>query len=838
MSNSELRRWWWILTFVFACAGIGHPGAPFDEDDDFGEIDVPSLPDGVTPAWQGEPDRDTPWTEPGELPRLLAPDGAALPLRNTEVEANVRGHVADVVVTQRFVNDRDAPIEVVYTFPLPENAAVWALRMRIGDRVIEGEIRTREQARQLYEAASAAGHTAALLEQERPNVFTQSIANVDGGAEIEVEVHYLQTLSFDAGSYEFVFPMVVAPRYLPGVPSAGVPSGTGMAPDTDRVPDASRVSPPLAGPGVRTGQDIAIAVDIEAGGEIESFAATTHAIVADHDGARLEVDLARADELPNRDFVLRWRPAGDHVRSTLFVGPTDAAGNGYFELLVIPPALDVDHMIGRREFVFVLDISGSMSGEPLALEKRLLGGALAALRPVDTFDVVTFESGVQRLFTAPQPANEARLAEALAFVSGLRAGGGTELQAGVTAALGDTVGAGRNRYVVFMTDGQIGDEDAIFAAAYRLVERQAAQHRVARVFAVGVGPSTNRHLIAGLARAGAGVPMTVVGRDDPRRALTRIQRVVDAAILTDLEIDWAGADVDVDAMFPSEVPALFATHAVVVHGRYRGAMPQRGVVLRARAGKRKVEVPVRVVSSAEGDATLGRLWARAQIAEIEADMWGDDQPGAIARIEALGLEHHLVTPYTSLIAIDRTRVVAESATTIVQPSHQPEGTIVTGVGVSLAGATATEAKYSLAGANLDSARFARMPTSHARSYAMVPVQEYLSGDRSSGSWRDAEPSLSVAHVGGGDRPTRARVRRALRPRRSALRQCLRTQDGRAGLDVDLHVVLRRGVAPQVTLDDSRLPVDVQLCVVGVIGRADWRTVVDGSYRVRLRWSGP
>ncbi|HET6583560.1 MAG TPA: VIT domain-containing protein, partial [Nannocystaceae bacterium] len=662
-----------------ASSGMGQGlDEPALDEELVGDVVAPPAPRGTRLAWDGPPDESEPWTEAGEIPRLLASDGSSLPLRLTDVHADVRGHIADVVVTQRFVNDRDAPIEVVYTFPLPENAAVTDMRMVIGERVIESEVRKRDEARKAYMEAREDGYTAALLEQERPDVFTQSVANIHAGAVIDVEIHYLQTLSFDAGTFELVFPMVVGPRYMPGRKLGGPPSGTGTHADTDRVPDASRISPPVIGPDMRAGDDIAITVDIDAGGPIAEYTAPTHGIDAHDDGGRLHVELARADERPNRDFLLRWRPAPKEVRSTLFVGPPGRSGVGHFELLVVPPAIDVDARVGRREFVFVLDVSGSMMGGPLALEKTLMRKALANLRPVDTFDVVTFESGTRRLFARPQPANAARIDEALRFVDGLHAGGGTEMLAGAQLALGDDVARGRTRYVVFLTDGFIGNEPEIFAAARRLVREQAKAGRVARVFAMGIGSSPNHHLIKGLARAGSGMAMSVSRRDDPERAIARMQHVIDAAILERVEVEWNGARVE--SMFPSKLPDLFASHLLVVHGRYRGTMPSTGIELHARAQGRRVALPVHVVPAREEDRVLSRLWARERVAELEERLWAGDDPSAREGIERIGLQHHLVTQFTSLVAIDRSRRVEQKGTTVVQPTNAPEDVDVEAAG--------------------------------------------------------------------------------------------------------------------------------------------------------------
>jgi Ca-activated chloride channel homolog len=809
------------LVGTLGCAALG--GARIYEREDDGEpaelVFPPRLPDGVSPGWEGPSDdpADAPWTEPGELPQVLAPDGVPLPLRHTDVHADVRGHVADVVVTQTFVNDRTMPIEVVYTFPLPENAAVWDLRMVVGERIIASEVRTRQQATAAYQAARTAGYTAALLEQQRPNVFTQRVANIEGGATIEVEIHYLQTLSFDAGSFELVFPMVVAPRYLPGAPQPG---------GTDRVPDGDAISPPVVPHGLRAGDDIAITVDIDAGGTIEELLAPTYAVREQRDGARTHVELAEHDALPNRDFVLRWRPTAGEVRTSLFVGPPGAGGEGYFELLVLPPTRDVDAELGRRELVFVLDVSGSMSGEPLALEKMLLRQAVADLRPVDTFDVVTFAGAAQRLFERPQPANAARIADALAFVDGLDAAGGTEMLAGVALALDRLPAPGRNRYVVFMTDGDIGDEAQLFAGASAFVRRMTAAHRVARVFAVAVGSSPNRHLTTGLARAGAGISMWIHGREDPSIALAAIERVIDVPVLTDVEIDFAGADVR--DVFPSETPDLFASHVLVVHGRYRGELPSRGVVVRARARGRTVTLPVQVMPTPEHDATLARLWAREQIAELETRTWIARDPVAVRNIEVLGIAHHLVTPYTSLLAIDRSRRANGDAASIVQPTHAPEGVDVVRAGGRryLSAGMSMRFRRSAAGSGSASVEHFQMANSSDSPSVMF-------GPRP----QPFEPSLIITIIRGGERRDRVGMRRWLRAGRVALQRCLVDDDHSDAFRIELRMLVREAkVHAEPRSNGKPLAPELARCIAAALGTST-RDVTDGTYQATLRWSG-
>jgi len=630
-------------------------------------------PEAWSQARIDDPVRDVVYTEPGELPRFEV-EGAALPLRSTAVRAHLRGPVAEVVVTQRFVNDRPTAIEAIYTFPLPENSAVDRMRMVLGERVIEAQIRERKQAQRDYQQARAAGHTAALLEQERPNVFTQSVANIPPGEAIDVEIRYLQTLSYDAGEYEFVFPTVVGPRYIPGA-QTGTQTGTGRLADTDRVPDASRITPPTVGVGQRSGNDLTIEVIAEAGSPITAWAAPAHDVLALAAGERLHVKLAPHDRIPNRDFVLRYRSAGARPAARMFVAPDKDGVGGHFLLVAEPPRLDVDKLVGQRELIFVIDVSGSMRGTPLALAKAAMREALAGVRPVDTFDVFVFSGATGRLFSAPRPATDANLQLAREFVDGLGAGGGTEMGGAVAAALGSPVGAGRHRYVFFLTDGNTGEEEAIARDAHVLVQRQKQAGTRARVFGVGIGSSPNTHLLAQLSRAGDGVPLSIHRPQEVARAVQTFERIIDAPILTDVAVSWDS--LNVDAVYPNTAPDLFASRPLVLHGRYDGELPQRPTLaLRGAVGQQSVTVPITVTPVGERTDVLGGLWARARVDELELIRTTDESYTARALAEkdilSTGLEHHLVTAYTSLIAVDTSRTFKNGAT-IVQPTEIPEG---------------------------------------------------------------------------------------------------------------------------------------------------------------------
>ena len=678
------------LLTALACGpapGLSYPsaeGSPAADLSDFPAEESPPPPIPMA-AWGALPPGSTVivappgsdviiYTDPGDIPHLeVAGEEKRLPLEHTRVRAHLRGFVAEVEVTQTYQNPSDKPIEAVYIFPLPENSAVFSMKMKIGERVVEADIRKRQEARQIYESAKKEGHTAALLEQERPNIFTQSVANIEPGSKIDVVSRYSQDLTYDAGKYEFVFPMVVGPRFMGGAAA---------------VPDAARISPPMMGQGERTGHDIAIEVTMDAGGAIGDIEAPAHAVsIEPAEGGGQRIKLAESRSIPNRDFVLRYRVSGEKPRARLLLSEAGPDG-GYFSLVLHPPRLDVDSFVGQRELIFVVDVSGSMWGVPLELCKRAMREALQKLRPVDTFNIMTFSGSTGLAFPEPRPANSASIREALDFIAEMVAGGGTYMGNAVSAALKPSVAPGRHRYVVFLTDGYVGGEAEIFGGAKSLVASLEARGQRARVFGVGVGSSVNRHLIEGLSRSGKGVATYVGTREDPARAVNTVFRYLDRAVLTSIKPDFG--DAGASDIHPPAIPDLFASHPVIVHGRYKKA-PAGPVVVRAEAGGNPIEIPVEVLrGSGAGSGALGRLWARAKVASLEEELWSGPSPAVEGAITDLGLRFHLVTAYTSLIAVDWSRKTGDGRPeTIVQPVEAPEG-----VSPEMAGAVSVGRNYS------------------------------------------------------------------------------------------------------------------------------------------------
>ena len=622
------------------------------------------------------------YTSPGSMPRLelvfadqarlsdyvtdhglkLTSGGQPLvPLEHTHIDATLVGPVGRVFVQQRYTNPFDEVIEAVYVFPLPENSAVDGMRMVIGERVIEGVVRDKETARQMYEEAKSQGKVAALLEQERPNVFTQSVANIAPGMDINVDIRYVQDLTYDDGGYEFVFPMVVGPRYIP-----------------DERPLAERVDVPVFGKGSRPGHDISLSLRADAGLPIASFEVPTHEVKGSIDKKGiLNLSLKDKDELPNRDFVLRYQVAGENPEVAVL---SETLGDqGYFTMIVQPPEAEVNKLLNTRQMVFVVDVSGSMAGVPLSLSKEAMNTALSRLRPVDTFNIITFASGTKQLFPHARPANRNNIEHGLAFIDKMDAAGGTEMLEGIAAAVEAPIEAGMSRAIVFMTDGYIGNEDEVLERVGKAVDGADALQAKIRVFGFGVGASTNRYLIEGLAKEGDGSATFALTREDPALAVDSIYRVIDHPIFTDVELDFGELSVDTASLYPKHIPDLMVSRPLVVHGQY--SSPGEGEIklkAQGQSGEIEMTIPVKLEAGSTHEGLMGSLWARSAVASLQREMlYSADYEGLKSEIIALGVEHGIVTQFTSFIAIDEASEVEGGGSAIRkvdQPTGLPEDT--------------------------------------------------------------------------------------------------------------------------------------------------------------------
>lgn len=562
------------------------------------------------------------------------------PLEHTDVDVDVAGLVARVTVTQRFVNPFDETIEAVYLFPLAADAAVDRMTMKIGDRTIAGRIARRDEARATYETARAEGRAASLLEQERPNVFTQSVANIPPGARVDVTISYVETLDYEDGRVEFVFPMVVGKRY--------VPAAAGKADES-----MTRLSTSTVKSDTRAGHDVSIDVRIDAGVPVSAVASKLHAIEttprSDHSAV---VHLAARDEIPNRDFILSWDVAGRKLEDAV-LAHRDARG-GFVTLILQPPDRVAEADLTPKEVVFVVDTSGSMSGLPMEKSKEVVRYAIDRLNPDDTFNVITFSGSTRILFPEPVPANVANRAVAMQLLSGTQGGGGTEMMSAIRAALDPSDAEHHVRIVCFLTDGYVGNDLEILS--------EIRKHANARIFAIGVGNSVNRFLLDQMAAEGRGEVAYAMLTDDGEQVAKTFHERVRNPLLTDVTIDWNG--LPVTDVLPERIPDVFSAKPVVVAARY-GAPASGTIRIRGYAGGREVvrEVPVVLPETTSGADAIATLWARQKVTAVSREDYagilsGSPRDAIDERIAALGLEFGLMTPFTSFVAVDETPVTA------------------------------------------------------------------------------------------------------------------------------------------------------------------------------------
>jgi Ca-activated chloride channel homolog len=567
----------------------------------------------------------------GEL-RALAGTGrpeTACPLERTAVDVEISGFLARTTVTQTFSNPFSDPIEAVYAFPLSQNGAVDTMTMRVGDRTIRGDIRRRSEARQRYDSARRQGYTASLLDQERPNIFTQSVANIPPRQKVEITISYVETVGYENGRYEYVFPMVVGPRYTPV-----------------EVPDAARI-PAASPPATRNGNEIRMHVVLDAGVPVYGLGSPTHQVgIIRHSASEARIALERLDSIPNQDFILDYEVAGDTVTDALFTH-RDSRG-GFFTLMLQPPQRIAEPDVTPKELVFVLDTSGSMSGFPIEKARACMEMALVELHERDTFNIITFAGNTEILFPEPVPATSENLAVARAFLRTQRSGGGTKMMDAIQAALAPSDTGDHIRVVCFMTDGFVGNDQEIIAEVKR--------HPNARVFSFGIGGSVNRFLLDKLAEAGRGEVEYVGLGDDGDAAAVRFHERVRTPLLTDVEIDWGG--LPVTDLMPTRLPDLFSARPLIITGRYSG--PAEGfITLKGTQAGRSFErrLAVKFPEQKERHDALASLWARRKIDALMSEDFDGAQRGRMRadleeEITRLGLDYRLMTRFTSFVAVD------------------------------------------------------------------------------------------------------------------------------------------------------------------------------------------
>nr|WP_277602430.1 marine proteobacterial sortase target protein [Parahaliea mediterranea] len=588
--------------------------------------------------------------------------------QHSQLNLRVAGMVAVVTLEQTFNNTTGEWREGIYSFPLPPDAAVRRLEMQVGERLVVGKVREREQAKALYQEARAAGKKAALVEQQRPNLFTNRIANIAPDETVTVRLEYVQQARYDGGEFALSIPTTLTPRYIPGIsrrpepraeepalaPALSVNGYLGWAAPTDQVPDADAITPrlyPQPGSDSAPLNPLAVEVELDAGMPLAEVQALYHEVALSRDGERYRMTLARGVTEMDRDFELRWRPVtGTAPRAALFTEAVD--GQYYGLLMVLPPDIERPGEVLPREQVFVIDTSGSMGGVSIEQARQSLALALRQLRPGDTFNVIAFDSSTRALFNQPVPATRHNLARAGEFVRQLHASGGTEMMPALARALDTQAGeeeVRRLRQVIFITDGAVGNEQALFEA----IEQRLGD---SRLFTVGIGSAPNQWFMRKAAEAGRGFSVQVSRVEDVSARMGALFERISAPLASELRVAWPQA---VEA-WPARVPDLYRGEPLVQAVHFGAALPAGEVAvsgeLAGRPWRQRIAVPGQPGLARPDTAQhegVASLWARRKIAGLLALRSASTPEEEIRpRVLEVALAHQLLSPYTSFVAIE------------------------------------------------------------------------------------------------------------------------------------------------------------------------------------------
>jgi Ca-activated chloride channel family protein len=591
--------------------------------------------------------------------RILSPyffvEGAnpgveSFPLKSTTVTANISGVIADVTVTQVYENKGAVPIHAKYVFPGSTRAAVHGMRIQVRDKAVVARIQERKKAAKEFEEAKAAGKTASLLEQQRPNVFTMAVANILPGDRVQVELTYSELLVPEQGIYQFVYPTVVGPRYSNTPESA--------APETDMFVKSAYLHE-----GKATPASFSMRVNVSTGVPLADLWSPSHQIRIERENpsvARVSLDNDAGDS----DFLLDYKLSGKEIQSGLLV--YEGAQENFFLLTVQPPDRIAAQQIPPREYIFVLDVSGSMHGFPLNTAKQVLKNLIVRLKPTDTFNVILFSGGSRVLAPRSIAANLQNVSRAASLIDGLDAGGGTELEAALRKAIELPRSGFESRSIVVVTDGYIAQERGVFTLINENLNST-------NFFALGIGSSVNRYLIEGIARAGQGEPFVVTGPKDADIAGERFRSYIESPVLTNVSVEFNGFDAyDVE---PAVQPDLFAERPIVLFGKWHGEKHgQIEVTGRTATGTFKKAFDVKDSITRPEHGALPQLWARSRIARLSDFSFGNEDDETVREVTTLGLTYSLLTAHTSFIAVlEEVRNPGGQASEVDQPLPLPEG---------------------------------------------------------------------------------------------------------------------------------------------------------------------
>jgi Ca-activated chloride channel family protein len=645
------------------------------------------------------------------------PEKDVMPLKSTQADVRIAGTVAEVKITQVYRNTGKKTLEAIYVFPGSTRAAVHAMRMTIGERVIQAEIMERQKARETYQTAKKEGKTASLLEQQRPNVFQMNVANILPNDEIKVELTYMELLQPEDKVYEFVYPTVVGPRYTTKT-AAG-------APDTDKW-----VKNPYLHAGQPPPYTFGLNVELLSPVPIDKLASPSHDVEISYSGkTAAKIKIKDEKTAGNKDFVLRYGLAGGKIDTGLLLYP--GQDENFFLLMMEPPAKVASQAVLPREYIFIVDVSGSMYGFPLETTKALMQDIIKGLTPKDSMNVLLFAGGSAILSPSGSlPATEVNKQKALDFIKAQSGGGGTNIVPAMQQALALPRTPGVSRIVTVATDGYVDVEPQVF----QLIRDNLG---AANLFAFGIGTSVNRHLIEGMARAGMGESFVVLNGGEAAKQAARFRNYIANPVLTDIKIAFEGFDAfDVE---PKAVPDLFALRPISILGKYRGS-PTGAIVVKGKTAQGDFERKINLAEAKASpeNAALRFLWARQRIMNLVyfASLERDNQEMA-KEVTALGLKYSLMTPYTSFVAVDKLKRADGQVVTVKQPLPLPEGVSDLAVGQAMPAMAPAAPWGGMMASRLPEEAYVR------KSKATKPSHDVAGGGASPGGATPSETSVTV-----------------------------------------------------------------------------------------------
>ena len=613
------------------------------------------------------------------------------PALHTNVDMNITAMTARVKVSQSFRNQGQDWVEGIYVFPLPENAAVDHMRMKIGERLIEGRIKEREQAKKIYQAARQTGKRAALTEQERPNIFTNSVANIGPGETVVIEIEYQQTVRYADNRFSIRFPMVVAPRFIPGritsdiatdIPASGMTSiqtieetlsasnGMGWSMNTDQVPDASRITPPVITVDEPVVNPVKFNINLNAGIDLADITSRYHNIKVERQGVgKARIELEQKTVAADRDFVLQWQPTPSQApRAALFTESGDDSDKErqYNLIMLLPPVIERGSAPRLpREVTFIIDTSGSMGGQSITQARSALAMAVERLKSSDRFNIIEFNSTTHMLYSSPVEASAYNRKQAIRYIQSLDANGGTVMEPALRSALSSAENENYIQQIVFLTDGAVGNESALF----KLIEKGLGSKRL---FTIGIGSASNSHFMMRAASFGRGT-FTYIGK------LTEVEEKMQALFvkletpaISHLKIDWPTGEAEIE-YYPKRLPDLYNGEPLVITAASR---PLTGELrISGRRGRQAWSASLPLINQTRQQG-VAVLWARSRIASLMDQLYtGGDREKIKRDIIATALRHHLVSKYTSLVAVDVTPVRPQNlqARKTAVPTNLPDG---------------------------------------------------------------------------------------------------------------------------------------------------------------------